>query len=68
MRKLPEEILFDSRLVERHIRQGLTTRQDYEDWLARRPDVAGQGESLNFDGTPQAAEEPVAPELPTSEG
>lgn len=47
MRKLPEEILFDSRLVERHIRQGLTTRKDYEEWLAKKPDVSDRAEAVD---------------------
>lgn len=38
MAKLAEEILFDSRLVERHIRQGLTTRAEYDAWLKKLPD------------------------------
>ena len=33
MNKLPDELLFDIRLVERHIK-GMTTREDYERYLS----------------------------------
>ena len=33
MNKLPDELLFDIRLVERHIEKGMTTREDYERYL-----------------------------------
>lgn len=49
MRQLPEDILFDSRLVERHIRQGLTTREGYDAWLAKQPDVADRAEFINVE-------------------
>lgn len=55
MRKLPEEILFDSRLVERHIRQGLTTRKDYDAWLAKKPDVSDRAEAVDVVASGSAA-------------
>lgn len=48
MRELPEEILFDSRLVERHIREGLVTRADYEEWLGKQPDVSERADVLDI--------------------
>lgn len=54
MRKLPEEILFDSRLVDRHIRQGLTTRKDYHQWLAKQPDVSDRADYFAIDSDGKA--------------
>ncbi len=56
MRKLPEEILFDSRLVDRHIRQGLTTRKDYQEWLLKQPDVSDRAEYFAVEGNGQVSE------------
>ena len=67
MRKLPEEILFDSRLVERHIRQGLTSRKDYEEWLAKQPDVSDRAEVLNVEGEPIAADSDTGAESAPTE-
>lgn len=47
--KMPEETLFDVRLVERHIRQGLTTRADYEAHLKKLADVAEQQDVIDMD-------------------
>jgi hypothetical protein len=47
--KLPEETLFDVRLVERHIRQGLTTRADYEAHLKKLADVEEQRDVIDMD-------------------
>lgn len=49
MPKLPEEILFDSRLVERHIRKGLTTRKDYDEYLKRVDSTEAQADYLDMD-------------------
>jgi hypothetical protein len=49
MAKLPEEILFDVRLVERHIRQGLTTRAEYEAYTKKLPDAAEQRDVIDMD-------------------
>lgn len=46
--QLPEEILYDKRLQERFIRQGLLTSQQLQTWLTGLSDVAEQGEVLNF--------------------
>lgn len=47
--KMPEETLFDVRLVERHIRQGLTTRADYEAYLKKLADVEEQRDVIDMD-------------------
>lgn len=49
MVKLPEEILYDIRLVERHIRQGLTTRADYEAHLKNLADAAEHADNLDVE-------------------
>lgn len=49
MSQLPEEVLYDMRLVERHLRQGLITRAEYEKYLAQRPDVESEGEVLDLE-------------------
>ncbi len=49
MVKLPEETLYDVRLVERHIRQGLITRADYDAHLKKLQDAADQADDLDMD-------------------
>ena len=49
MAKLPEEILFDVRLVERHIRQGLTTRADYDAYMQKLQDAEEQRDVIDMD-------------------
>jgi hypothetical protein len=49
MAKLPEEILFDVRLIERHIRQGLTTRAEYEAYIKKLADAADQRDVIDMD-------------------
>jgi len=39
---MPEEILFDIRLLEKHIKAGLTTRKDYQKWIKNQPDLGEQ--------------------------
>lgn len=36
---LPEEILFDVRLVERHIRKGLTNTKDHQKFIKAQEDL-----------------------------
>lgn len=49
MAKLPEEILFDVRLVERHIRQGLTTRAEYEAFQKKLADAEEHRDVIDMD-------------------
>ena len=49
MAELPPEVLFDVRLVERHIRQGLTTREAYEKYVAQLSDDASEADVLDLD-------------------
>ncbi len=48
MIQLPDEILYDVRLVERHIRKGLITRKDAEACLKALEDQTEQAEHLSF--------------------
>ena len=49
MNKLPDELLFDIRLVERHIEKGLTTREDYERYLESLGDSNELGETVKVE-------------------
>lgn len=49
MVKLSEENLYDVRLVERHIRQGLITRADYDAYLKKVQDSTEQRDVIDMD-------------------
>jgi hypothetical protein len=49
MVKLSEETLYDVRLVERHIRQGLITRADYDAHLKKLQDQGDQADNVDMD-------------------
>lgn len=53
MAELPPEILFDVRLVERHIRQGILTREVYEKHIAQLNDDASEADVLDLDALAQ---------------
>lgn len=42
----PRDILLDRRIVERNIRKGVVTREDYERHLQSLPDVGGNAELI----------------------
>jgi len=42
----PRDILLDRRIVERNIRKGVVTREEYERHLQTLPDVAGNAELI----------------------
>ena len=62
MAKIQDEVLFDARLVERHIRKGLITRKQYEDYLAKIKDSEANAEVLNLDELMASRPAPVASE------
>ena len=62
MAELPPEVLFDVRLVERHIRQGLTTREDYEKYVAQLNDDAAEADVLDLD---VLAQQPASGQRPS---
>ena len=49
MSKMSDELLFDIRLVERHIEKGLTTREDYERYLESLGDSNELGEMVKIE-------------------
>jgi len=49
MAKIPDEVLFDSRLVERHCRKGLITRKQVEEHLAKVRDASDNADVMNLD-------------------
>ena len=49
MSKLPNELLFDIRLVERHIAKGLTSREAYEQYLESLGDSQELGENVKIE-------------------
>lgn len=49
MRQIPDDVLYDSRLVERHIAQGLVTREQVEKYIASLPDAAELAEVIDLD-------------------
>lgn len=51
MREIPEEVLFDRRLIERHIEKGYITREQAQEHLANAPDATDLGQSADLGGT-----------------
>ncbi|MBI5508679.1 MAG: hypothetical protein HY903_07990 [Deltaproteobacteria bacterium] len=49
MAEMKDEILYDTRLQERHTRRGVLSRKDLEKHLKELPDVSAQGELLVLD-------------------
>lgn len=47
--QLPEEILYDVRLIERHVRQGLITRQDVEKYQKALQDRAAEADVTDLE-------------------
>ncbi len=46
---LPEEVLFDVRLVDRHIQKGKTNRKDFQKWLKSQEDLAEQAHVVDYE-------------------
>jgi hypothetical protein len=49
MPNIPDEILYDVRLIERHVRQGTLERTQVDKRLKDLKDVASDGEVLNLE-------------------
>ena len=45
-----KEFLFDKRLIERNLRQGLISKKDVEEHLAGAQDMADEAESIDVEG------------------
>ena len=50
MRELPEETLYDIRLIERHIKEGLITEEDVQKHMSQLEDVEENSDLLDVDG------------------
>lgn len=62
--KKKEEFMYDVRVTNRHIREGVITKKDYEKYLSELPDVENKSEPLIIDdedgksaGEPEISEE-----------
>ena len=44
--KKKEEFIYDVRVTNRHIREGVITKKDYEKYLSELPDVEDKSEPL----------------------
>jgi hypothetical protein len=50
MRELPEETLYDIRLIDRHIKEGLITEEDVQKHMSQLEDVEENSDLLDVDG------------------
>ena len=55
MRELPEDTLYDIRLIERHIKEGLITEEDVKTHLAKLGDGEENSETFNVEELGQPA-------------
>jgi len=55
MRELPEDTLYDIRLIERHIQEGLITEEDVKTHLAKLGDAEENSETFNVEELGQPA-------------
>jgi hypothetical protein len=56
--QIPDEILFDVRLQERHIRRGLLTRDQVEKHRDKNADMTDQADILDLDQLAQKQNQP----------
>jgi hypothetical protein len=49
MRELPEETLYDIRLIDRHIKEGLITEEDVQKHMSQLSDVEEESDLLDVD-------------------
>ena len=66
MRELPEETLYDSRLIARHIKEGLISEEDVKKRLEDLEDCEPNMDLIDIQvlSEPPAALAPVAPAAP----
>ena len=57
---IPDEILFDVRLVERHITRGLITRDQWEKYRAQSTDVTENTDSFDLEQLSAGAQRAAA--------
>jgi hypothetical protein len=51
------QLIYDKRLIDRHLKRGIISREEWEKHLAELPDVASKGERLSFDDEDQDADD-----------
>ncbi len=68
MRELPEETLYDSRLIARHIKEGLISEEDVKKRLEDLEDCEPNMDLIDIQvlSEPPAALAPVAPVAPAA--
>ncbi len=49
MPQLPDEVLYDKRLIERHIRRGVLSREDVNKRLSQLEDSAEEADVIDID-------------------
>jgi hypothetical protein len=52
-RQIPEEVLYDERLIDRHIKAGFITRKDVENHRNAAADLTDQAASLEIESAPK---------------
>ena len=67
MREIPDDILYDQRLIARHITQGLITQKEVDERLKTLRDVADHGEAIDLSDL-QGEKKSPAHETPASDG
>ena len=50
MRELPEDTLYDIRLIDRHIKEGLITEEDVQKHMSQLEDAEENSDLLDIDG------------------
>jgi len=49
MRELPEETLYDIRLIDRHIKEGLITEEDVQKYMSQLSDAEEESDFLDVE-------------------
>ena len=49
MRELPEETLYDIRLIDRHIKEGLITEEDVQKYMSQLSDAEEESDFLHVE-------------------
>jgi len=60
-----DEKLYDVRVADRYIKEGMLTKKNYEGYIKKLPDVSDKSEILNIDE--EIDQEEIAEENPANE-
>lgn len=66
MREIPDDILYDQRLIERHVAQGLITQKQVDEHLKGLRDVAEHSDVIDLDNL-QNPSKSAANDTPTTD-